>query len=209
MGEFLSAALGFPAVLFSFMLVVVLGYWVLVLVGASDTDALDGDDGDGPLVGLGLGGVPVTIALSVLVTLAWFVALTGGVLLDGANLGAAPRVLLSIGVLLVALLAGLLGTRLLVLPLRRLFGEAPEASRSDFVGRMCVIRTATVEADFGQAEVAAIDGSTAVVQVRQTGGAELTSGSSALIYDYDAAGEFFWVSAVDTALGQDHGKKVN
>jgi hypothetical protein len=211
MGEFVDAALGFPAVLFSFMLLVVIGYWVLVLAGAADTDALDGDetDEDGALAGLGLGGVPVTIALSVLITVAWFVSLAGTVLIDGADLGTAVRVVFSVLLLLVALVAGLLGTRLLVLPLRRLFGEAPEASRADFVGRTCVIRTGSVGPDFGQAEVTAADGSSAVVQVRQTGGVDLTSGTSALIYDYDTAGEFFWVSPVDTAFGQDLGKKVN
>jgi multicomponent Na+:H+ antiporter subunit G len=34
MGEFVDAALGFPAVLFTFLLVVVVGYWILVLLGA-------------------------------------------------------------------------------------------------------------------------------------------------------------------------------
>jgi hypothetical protein len=215
MGEFVDAALGFPAVLFSFMLVVVAGYWLLVLVGGADTDAMDGDgddgDGDGSLAGLGLGGVPVTIALSVLITLAWFVSLVGTVVLGRTGLGTAITVVLGVAVLLVALIVGLLGTRVLVLPLRRLFADGPEASRMDFVGRVCVIRTGSVGPDFGQAEVTAVDGSSAIVQVRQTGEQALTSGSSALIYDYDADGEFFWVSPVDTALdqdGSDHEKRV-
>lgn len=196
MGEFVDAVLGFPAVLFSFMLVVVVGYWLLVLVGGADTDALDGDgdgDDDGFIDGLGLGGVPVTVALSVLITLTWFVSLVGTLLLGRADLGTAISVVLGIGVLLVALLAGLLGTRLLVLPLRRLYPDTPEASRADFVGRDCVIRTGSVGSDFGQAEVTAADGSSAIIQVRQTGDDPLTFGSSALIYDYDVDGEFFWV----------------
>ncbi len=83
---FFGAALSFPAVIFSFALLVVIGYWILVLLGGIDIDALDsagegdgGDsDGDSGLVrGLGLGGVPVTVALSLLIVVAWFVSLAG------------------------------------------------------------------------------------------------------------------------------------
>ncbi|HET9144225.1 hypothetical protein [Actinophytocola sp.] len=181
--------------LFSFLLLVVLGYWLLVLLGGADTDALDGDGDDGGVLGgLGLGGVPVTVALSVLITLTWFLSLVGTVLVDSV-------VVRGLVVLPGAVVLGLVGTRLVVVPLRRLFPESGEASRLDFVGRVCVIRTGSVGLDFGQAEVRAADGSAAVVQVRQTGGEDLTSGSPAVIYDYDADGEFFWVSAM--------GEKVN
>ncbi|MCY0955349.1 hypothetical protein OTB16_39185, partial [Streptomyces sp. H27-S2] len=56
------------------------------------------------------------------------------------------------------------------------------------------------DAEFGQAEVAAGDGSTAVVQVRQLGSDPLMLGSTALLYAYDEAGEFFWVAPFDAAL---------
>jgi hypothetical protein len=47
-GEFFQAALGFPAVLFTFLLVVLLGYWVLTLLGV-----IDMDDGGGDTIRLG------------------------------------------------------------------------------------------------------------------------------------------------------------
>jgi hypothetical protein len=47
---------------------------------------------------------------------------------------------------------------------------------------------------FGQAEVTAQDGSSAIIQVRQTGEHALTFGKRALIFDYDTDGEFFWVA---------------
>ena len=95
--------------------------------------------------------------------------------------------------LTVALGAGWLVTRLAVLALGRLFTAAPVASRADFLGRPCVIRTGTVTATFGQAEVTVEDGSSAIVQVRQSGGDRLRAGSPAYIYGYDDTGEFFWV----------------
>ncbi|HEY0454064.1 hypothetical protein [Actinophytocola sp.] len=202
MGEFLDAALSFPAVLFTFLLAVVVLYWLLVVLGTLDLDLAGGDDGgtdggdnggtDGFLDGLGLGGVPVTVSVSVLIVFAWFVAIVGGLALAG--LDGAGKVLLGIGVLLVAVIAGLLAARLVALPLRKLYVSGTEPSRSDFVGRACVIRTGRVSTDFGQAEVTAADGSSAVIQVRQTGEHELAAGRLALIFDYDTDGEFFWVA---------------
>ncbi|MFC0527944.1 hypothetical protein [Phytohabitans kaempferiae] len=189
MGEFLDAALGFPAVIFTFLLVVVIGYWLLVLLGALDIEALDFDaDGD-VLGGVGFAGVPVAVTASLLIAVAWFVSLAGTVLLGDV-------LLLAILALVVALVAAWFVTWLLVRPLRRLFPQGPEASRADFVGSVCVIRTGRVSQTFGQAEVTAADGSSAIIQVRQTGADDFKSGTTALIYDYDADGEFFWVTPV-------------
>lgn len=203
MGEFVDAALSFPAVLFSVLLVVVVVYWLLVVLGTLDFDLAGGDvdldtdtdtdGGDGDFLdGIGLGGVPVTVTLSVLIVIAWFVSVVGGLALSEVD--GAPRVLLGVGVLLVALFAGLLVARLAAVPLRNLYAAGPEPTRADFVGRQCVIRTGRVTADFGQAEVTAADGSSAVIQVRQTGEHELAAGHPALIFDYDTDGEFFWVA---------------
>lgn len=190
MGEFVDAALSFPTIVFSFLLAAVLVYWLLVLLGTLDIEIGDLDVGDG----LGLGGVPVTVTASVLVVISWFVSLAGGVLVGAFEPGAFVRVLLGVGVLVVAVAVGLLVARVVAVPLRRLYAPGGEASRNDFVGRECVIRTGRVTGEFGQAEVTAVDGSSAIVQVRQTGEHELSNGRRALIFDYDIDGEFFWVA---------------
>ncbi|QKW34005.1 hypothetical protein HUT06_08180 [Actinomadura sp. NAK00032] len=237
MGEFFDAALGFPTALFSFSLLVVAGYWTLVLLGGLGVDFLgagtdadtgagagagdaagggggsDGGDGDGlvaeRLAMLGLGGVPVTVVLSLLIALAWFVSLAASALTDGLP----QRVLGMTGALVVAWF----GTRLAVLPLRRVFQQQAGASLRDFVGLPCVIRTGRVGPDFGQAEVTAPDGSSAIVQVRRPaydmpvagaaivdGGDDLTAGSTALIFDFDPDGRFFWVMPHGTASDLAH-----
>ncbi|RZU72615.1 hypothetical protein EV384_0986 [Micromonospora kangleipakensis] len=205
MAGFLDTALSFPTVLFSFLLLVVVGYWLLVLTGVLDLgDDLDVDGAPGGfLAGLGLGGLPAAIVFSLLVAVAWFVSLAGTVLLDGLGLGVGARVALSMGVLLVGLLGAWLVTRLVAVPLNRLFPSGTEASRHAFVGSLCTIRTGRVTADFGQAEVTAADGSSAIVQVRQPGAEPLRAGSSALIYDYDVEGEFFWVMPAGIAFDPD------
>ncbi|MER7753166.1 hypothetical protein [Kitasatospora sp. NPDC097643] len=252
-GGFVAAALAFPTALFSFALVVVVGYWLLMLLGGLGFHALHGGHGGhgvgghgvghhlggghaghvgqvghvghgagghgvgghvahgtpgghrvdagrstghgvhhhgGVLGALGLGGVPATVAVSLLVALAWFVSLAGTVLTSGLPARG--------GVFVVALVAAWAGTLALVRPLSRLFPEDRPVTRGDFVGRVCVIRTGRVTADFGQAEVAAEDGSSATVQVRtlidEPG---LTAGRTALIFDYDADGEHFLVAPFD------------
>ncbi|MGW7422864.1 hypothetical protein ACWGJB_22925 [Streptomyces sp. NPDC054813] len=218
MGDFLGAVTAYPTVVFTFALVVVAVYWLLVLLGGAHFHgARGGHHGHGHVHGhghghgagrhghgglqkvLGLGGVPITVAVSLVVAFAWFGALSGRVVV-GSGHG---------GVLLpVALVGGWVGARVLAWPLRRLMpAPAPPPSRRDFVGLGCVIRTGRVGPDFGQAEVRAADGSSAVVQVRQSlddaagPGGVLRAGTSALIYDYDDAGEYFWVMPAVPATG--------
>ncbi|WP_405693508.1 hypothetical protein [Streptomyces sp. NBC_01185] len=202
MTEFLSAAVAFPAVVFCAALVVVIGFWLLVLFGAAGPDSFDTDlDSEA----VGFGGVPVSVSVSLFVVLAWFTGLTGSVLVLRSGATGTPRAALHLAVLAGALLIAWGVVRMLVRRFRRFFPAEPPASREDFVGQVCTIRTGSVSTDFGQAEVAAADGSTAIVQVRQplrpSAPADVfTSGSTGLLYAYDAVGEFFWVSPYDAAL---------
>lgn len=208
MREFIQASLGFPAVIFTFALIVVIGFWILTLFGGADPDILDADVTDvgtdggaatGPFAALGLAHVPATVVVSLLITFTWFASLAGTVLLSSLDIPTPVVVLLGVGILLAALVVAWALTRALIAPLRRVFRPEVPASRNDFVGRVCVIRTGSVTHDFGQAEVAADDGSTAIVQVRVPeeiahDPEDFRSGRKALIFDYDAAGEVFLVA---------------
>ncbi|MFM9373040.1 hypothetical protein [Streptomyces sp. Da 82-17] len=198
MGELLGAATGFPGVVLSSALLVVVAFWVLVLFGGFDAD---GFDGDVDLGAWGLGGVPVAVAASLMVVAGWCACVTGSVLVARAGLGGLAQVALDAGVFAASLAVGWCVARILVRPLAKLFLDEPGPSRQDFVGSFCTIRTGRVDAGFGQAEVAAPDGSTAIVQVRQYGRDTLSAGSTGLLYAYDDAGEFFWVAARDPELG--------
>ncbi|OKJ73971.1 hypothetical protein [Streptomyces sp. CB02460] len=210
MREFLDATLSFPAVLFAAALVVVIAFWLLVLVGAADHHSFDADL-DADLAGVG--GVPVTVSVSLMIAVGWFSALTGSVLVHRSGATGPLRAVLACAVLAGALLLAWGAVRLLVHHFRRYFPDQPPPSRQDFLGRVCTIRTGTVSTDFGQAEVTADDGTIATVQVRQLEpvDAELTSGRSGLLYAYDEAGEFFWVAAFDKALdpGPPHGRTAS
>jgi hypothetical protein len=206
MARFLDAALTFPTALFSFLLLVAVGYWVVVLLSAADPDPFEGSDVDGAdadgglasvLTAAGLGGIPATVVLTALIALAWFFSLAGTALLDGVRGPAPLRALLWAALLPVALGGAWLGTRSMVVPLRRLVPDRPAPSRRDFVGRRCVVRTGEVGPDFGQAEVTAPDGSTAIIQVRMAGPAPSGAGWTAVVYEYDPDDETFWIAPLD------------
>ncbi|MEV0676666.1 hypothetical protein AB0I60_09095 [Actinosynnema sp. NPDC050436] len=180
MGDFFAAAFAFPTVILSILLIAVVLFWLLAAFGVD----LDG----GVELAYGLGGVPTSVVVSLLVPVAWFACLAGTTLLDGFDLA----------VLAGSLVLGFAVARVAAIPLRRLYPVVESASRNDFVGKVCVIRTGTVTASFGQAEVTADDGSSATVQVRQAGQDALTAGVTALIFDYDPDGEFFWVAPIPT-----------
>jgi hypothetical protein len=173
MTEFFAAAVAFPTVLFSLLVLVVLAYWLTV--------ALVGLDFDAPVL-------PISISLFVVVT--WFAALVGSVL--------TPEGSLRYAVLAGALLVGALLTKILLIPVRNWTRPEKPASRNDFVGRTAIVRTSRVTENYGQAEVTADDGGTAVIQVRAATSTRLTAGQTALIFDYDAEAEFFWVVDITT-----------
>ncbi len=185
MHDFVDAALGFPVAVFSVLLVIVVAYWLLIALGVLDT----------------IVGIVAAAAVSLFVALAWFTGLVAAVLLHRHHVNGPAAYG---GVLVAALALSGLITRLLMRPLRHMVPDEQVPSRQDFVGRMCVIRTGRVDLTFGQAEVRAADGSAAVIQVRQQRNqpAEepLVIGSTALIIDYDADGEFFWVMPYDAEL---------
>ncbi|WP_175408591.1 hypothetical protein [Streptomyces sp. TRM64462] len=192
MREFYAAAIGFPTLFFTAALVIVVGFWLLALFGAAGTDSFDADV---PLGAVGLGGVPATVAVSAVTLTGWFTSLAGSVAIGRLTGPGLVRTLLSVALLGAALLVAHQVTRRLVRAWRRLRPHEPAPSRLDFVGRTCTIRTGRVDDGFGQAEVAAQDGSTAVVQVRQLGGEQpLTRGATGLLYAYDDDGGFFWVA---------------
>jgi len=182
--SFIDAALSFPAVLFTPLLIIVVAFWAVVIAGGADPDA----DGGGDLLSFaGFGGVPISVPLSLLVVFAWFGSLAGAVFL--------PAWIALVAAIVVAWLL----TRAAVVLIGRFRPPGPE-SRADFVGRTGVIRTGRVTRTFGQAEVRAPDGSSAIVQVRQAGDDDLHAGTAALLYDFDPEGEFFWVIPSDIAL---------
>ncbi|MFE9687186.1 hypothetical protein [Streptomyces sp. NPDC006285] len=128
MRTFSEAATGFPSLLFTAALIVVLGFWLLVACGAVRADSFDSD---ADLGAWGLGGVPVAVALSVLTAFAWLLSLSAVVLLDAAVPADVVVGLAKLAVPAAAPVAAWHMTRLFVRPLHRLFPDEPGASQTD------------------------------------------------------------------------------
>ncbi|GAA1460183.1 YqiJ family protein [Nocardiopsis exhalans] len=208
MGVFLGTAFGFPTVLFTPLLIVVLGYWIFVVVGAADTEMLDSVNADGDAAGLsavlskaGLGRVPVTVALTMLICVAWFVSMMGSILTTLIEITSTP-LLYALGavVLLIALVAAWAVTSGVVMGFQRFLPKRRGDSKHELVGRTCVIRIGEAREDFGQAEITTAGGAAISIPVRTTSGEVLPLGSTALIFDHSPGDDVFLVTAFDAAL---------
>ncbi|MFJ8957565.1 MULTISPECIES: hypothetical protein [unclassified Streptomyces] len=89
MGELLAVAAGFPAVVFSAALGVAAGFWLLVLLGRAEPSAFDGDM---DLRAVGLGGVSVAVAVSLVTVVAWVASMVGSVALGRLGLAVTAQI---------------------------------------------------------------------------------------------------------------------
>jgi hypothetical protein len=188
MSAFLAAVLSFPTVVFTILLGVFLLYALATLLGALDIEALDGalgvGDADGGVLTdgfrtLGIAGVPVGIFGGVASLFGWALSVFAARLLPDA-LAVDLLVLIGAGV------AGLAGATAAVRPLRRVFNTPEAMQNKEIVGKICTIRSLRVDDHAGTAEVE--DGGAGIIaEVRCFRENDLTLGSKAIVYDYDAA----------------------
>ena len=124
MRTLLVAATGLPTILPTAALVVVVCFWVLALVRVTDIDSFDADV---DLRAWRLGGVPVSVALSLLTVLAWCLSVSAVVLLTVFR-PPGPAGLLRLATPAGAILLAWGATCLIVRPLHRLFPDEPVAA---------------------------------------------------------------------------------
>ena len=164
MDIFLQNALAFPTLIFSFLLSLMMVYWFFAALGAVEIDVLDieGDsalEGDGLqaeglaglLLKLGLGGVPITIVLTLLAMFSWVISyLLESLLLSYLPLGWLRYPLglvVAVGVLFVAVPPAAALCR----PLRKLFLKFEAPTSRSFLGQTAVVRSSRVTLSHGEA----------------------------------------------------------
>lgn len=215
---FLQIALAFPTVVFTVAVLVSVGYWVVTLAGGLDFDDTDlgggevdlgtdtaadapqdptGSDGSALqtiLGGLHLTGIPPVIVISLTSVFAWLCSYVITALISLPD--TAPVVQYGGGSIVGAasLIVGLLATSVLARPLARAFVYTRALDKSGLVGRVAVVRTGSVGADFGQAGVSVPGSGELTVQVRAEEPNDLSAGSPALLVEYDDHTGAFWVT---------------
>jgi hypothetical protein len=163
---FLDTAASFPTAIFTTLLVVALFYWVLALLGAVDFEAGGHEAHDGHasdadvgtlasyVVACGLDGVPTSIAISLLVLIAWVLSCLGGMwllpMLPAGAFGYVGGTLLALASISIAVPL----TSRLIRPLRGLFVTHTAQHNASLVGQPCKVLTQVVDEKAGRAEVA-------------------------------------------------------
>lgn len=191
--EFLQTALTFPTVLYSLLLTVSAGYWLLAATGLVDADGPDallgGDGGAGAASGaaamvakLGLGGVPLMVVVTTFSFTAWlgtyFVQL-----LALRHLPDGVRTLAGIGTLLAMLVPAVAVTSVLLRPVGRALSRLRPAAEPSLLGQTGVVITPTLSASYGQATLDD-GGAGLVLQVRHDDPHPLRRGDRIVLIEY-------------------------
>lgn len=171
----------FPTVIFTFFLLLFMLFWLVAVLGLVEIDALDLPDLDmdidhvspdaiaGLIMKFGLHGVPITITLSILTLLGWFISyyavyFFGDILGDGLLYFA-----FGTGIFVAALLISAKITSFLIRPLKPLFKKMEQSTDKLVLGQIAVVRTSRVDEVFGEA-VLEDGGAGLILKVRATHG---------------------------------------
>jgi hypothetical protein len=207
--EFLHTALGFPTIVYSMLLAVIVLYWALAVTGLADGDSVDAmvGDGDAPDAGaaaamlsrLGLGGVPITIAATTLVFTAWLGAYFVHLLVLG-ELPESVRTLAGVGTIVGVLVPAVAVTSLVLRPLRGVLAKMRPPERS-LIGSSAVVVTSTLSADYGQASVDD-GGAGLILQVRHDDPNQLQRGDRIVLIEYIESQNAYRVVSEQQFLGR-------
>ena len=213
MDRFIEAAVSYPTAILSVLLLVVMGYWLLAMMGWVDFDSgdvdselqshADADPGElstlaGYVVALGLNGVPFSVAASILVLVSWTVSCMAGEWLMPWVPTLPLQMLVGTGVLLASVGLAIVVTAQIIKPMRGLFVTHQAVDNASLVGRTCRILSQSVDARVGYAEVAQRGAS---IQIRVWAEVPnlMAKGALAHILEYDEASNRYLVQQASGA----------
>ncbi len=191
MQTFLDIALSFPTLVFSLLLAVAIGYWLLTLLGLMDTELLDlggiGGEGEvggfsGALLKFGLDGLPIALILSGIFLFAWVMSYFADFLmlrqLDPGLLRTA------LGAMMVALAFTIAVplTGLALHPLRPLFANLAGPEAASLLGREAIVRSPRVGPS--QGEVDLDDGGAGLILKVRSRDEEFLRGERVVLVEY-------------------------
>jgi len=219
MTEFYTTALTFPTLIYSILLAFCVVYWLLAATGLVDSEAIhgllhhhDGLDGihthhhdgvvddAGMIARLGLSGVPFMLILSVLVFFGWLITYFAQLLVL-QYLPDSLRILAGIGVLVVALLPGLVLTSLLLRPVARLIMKLRPPVPPSVLGKAGSVISPKVTESEGRAEFDD-GGAGLILQVRAPPGIAFHRGDRVVLLSFDEPANAYAVIAESEFLSR-------
>ncbi len=209
MEVFLNNIISFPVVVYTFLLVVIICYWLLALLGAVDIDMFDLDldidtgletdmDAEG-LSGVtgfmlkwGLTGVPVTVVISILVASAWLVCYAVVSLVFPLLPWDTLRGVMGLALLLISFALAIPITAQFIKPIKQVFVSHTAANKASFIGSECLVKTGSVTETFGQAEYE--DGGAGMLfDIRAATADGIKKGDLVVLKKYDEESGSYWV----------------
>ncbi len=171
MAVFLQYALSFPTFIFGMLLLCMLLYWVIAIFGLVEHDSLDhwvlfdgshhshgAEDSIGALAGLllkvGLGGIPLTVILTVLFLLSWVISYVLAHFVPMPQGWTLLNIVTGTGLFAAASVLGFIATVIVLRPLRKAIAMvAPPEEDKIVLGRTGLVRSGVVNATQGYGSV--------------------------------------------------------
>lgn len=207
-----ESLLRYPTVIFTALMLVVSAFWLLMLVGGLDfeifdapdldvdVDGIDGAEGGAGsfMDGLGLSGIPVTIAGTLIIVFGWLTSMllseTLGDYVDDHMPSGWSHTTLGVAALAIAVVLAGVAAR----PIRKALGSHKAVRKHELIGRPVRITSMRVTGSQGQGEID--DGQAGIVaQVRCDHANGLTLHSRAVVVGFDADEDAFTVEPDDSA----------
>ena len=199
MDPFYQNVSSFPTVIFTFFLLLFMLFWLVAVLGLVEIDAFDLPDVDmdmdsnqttpdaisGLIMKFGLHGVPITITLSILSLLGWFISYYGMYFLGDLFGSGILRYVYGLGVFVVALYAAAKMTALIINPLKPLFKKMEQSTEKLVMGQVAVVRTSRVDEEFGEA-ILEDGGAGLILKVRAFDGNQFKKNDRVVLLEYKA-----------------------
>ncbi len=217
METFLTNLTMYPVVVYTFLLIIVLLYWIMAFLGVVDIELLDADieietdfetevsinpDAQG-LSGLagfmlnwGLTGVPVTVVLSLLIVTSWLICyLATSLIFNYLPIGII-RYTLATGLLFVCFAVSIPITAWTIRPFKCFFIAHTAVKKDALIGQECEVTTGTVTQNFGQALLE--DGEAGMVlAIRAAEEKKIKKGDKVILIEYVKKDDCYNVAKIE------------
>jgi hypothetical protein len=212
MEVFIINITSFPVVIYTFLLTIIVLYWLLALFGALDIEIFDtdldidvdadlGPDVNAESVGMvagfmlkwGLIGVPVTVVISGLVLISWVICYMAVLLILPWIPTELLKSIVGLVLLVVSFALSIPVTAWCIKPMKGIFVSHSAVKKSALIGLECEVKTGTVNSKFGQAELQD-GGAGMLLGVRCQDDEIIKKGDRVVLVKYDSEEDVYWVT---------------
>jgi len=220
METFIANITSFPVVVFTFLLMIVLFYWVMAMVGVVDIDVLDADievdfeastdfetevsinpDAEGLsgiagfMLNWGLTGVPITVVISLLIVTAWLLSYIVVSLLFPLIPLTLIKYLIGAVLIVVCFALAIPITALSIRPFKGFFIAHTAVKKQSLIGQEVEVKTGTVNEEFGQGILE--DGEAGMIlDIRAPADKGIKKGDTVILIEYIEEKESYNVAKV-------------